>query len=545
MVVTSDMLKDLAKTKPEELNRGRRKTGHTFRAFDLPRWIEKHIGDNIRREGPYQRDGHRWVLKECPGCHNTDKSAFILQFPDGVIGGGCQHNTCGIKSWRDLRRHYEPDAYDQVSPSSSLIGEGRGDALVVTKFSEMVPPNKPRDFLVEDLIPARFPSAIHGDGGVTKSLNAAHLSHCVARGVDWLGRKTMKTDAMLLDFELDQEEQARRNHEIAEGMGYDRPPENYYYLCAAGAKTRDAFDAAYRHCVDNEVGFMVVDSIGVAMQGDNEAARDVLGFFREVLGPFRAAGITVLLIDHQSKLQHGESYQNKTMFGSVYKSNMVRSVVQIEARDREEGSLSLTMRHKKTNFGALQDPFGVRVAFEYGKITVEKEDLSHADLAEEGTVSAKERVLKALEDGPAYPDDIAEVTGLAPKTVKNKLTDLRKAGKVKTTGNKSGQSEEVSLASLSLKGRGQGHLHTSDFPEIEFIDGARDIKANFNTTRNNLRKLYKKDPDAKNLGAGEAIERTKKHLPGAHMSGPRIVEWAIRLARKEVKLGNVVKKETA
>jgi hypothetical protein len=58
-----------------------------------------------------------------------------------------------------------------------------------------------------------------------------------------------------------------------------------------------------------------------------------------------------------------------------------------------------------------------------------------------------------------YPADIAEATTLAPKTVKNKLTDLRKAGKVENTGNQAGQSMEVSLVSPTYKGRGrEGHL---------------------------------------------------------------------------------------
>ena len=60
----------------------------------------------------------------------------------------------------------------------------------------------------------------------------------------------------------------------------------------------------------------------------------------------------------------------------------------------------------------------------------------------------------ALENGPAYPWEIAEVTGLALKTVKNALTSLRKQAMVVATGEVDGRAEQVELivpASLPYK----------------------------------------------------------------------------------------------
>lgn len=363
-----------------------------------------------------------------------------------------------------------PAGDKEVSLSLSLNTEDTRDILRIKSFAELVPPNKPRSYVVGGLVPERFASAFYGDGGVAKSLNAMHLGQCVARGEEWLEHATKQMPVLYLDFELDEEEQARRGHEVAHGMGYTEPPTDIHYLCAAGATTRETFQAALDFCVEHGEGLLIVDSLGVALEGDAEASRDVLGFFRNVAGLFRAAGITVLLIDHQSKLQAGERYQNKTMFGSVYKSNMVRSVIQFETRDRAEGKLHLTLRHKKTNFGTLQNPFGARVVFEYDRTTIEYEELSAADLAEEGTMNSRDRVLKALEDlGTAYPEDIAEATGVARKTVKNALTALKNQGKVQLTGNTKGQAQEVSLASLPYKGQGHFIDRVQD-PEDEWED---------------------------------------------------------------------------
>jgi hypothetical protein len=49
-------------------------------------------------------------------------------------------------------------------------------------------------------------------------------------------------------------------------------------------------------------------------------------------------------------------------------------------------------------------------------------------------------------DGSAYPDDLADDTGLARSTVKNEINKLKKTGRVETTGEVRGQMEEVRLA---------------------------------------------------------------------------------------------------
>jgi DNA-binding transcriptional ArsR family regulator len=110
------------------------------------------------------------------------------------------------------------------------------------------------------------------------------------------------------------------------------------------------------------------------------------------------------------------------------------------------GTLNVRLRHKKTNFGALVDPFDVSLSFSDETIIASTRNLGPADLAQEATLNAEDRVAAALEDGPAYPDEIAEATGLVRGTVKNKITALKKAGRVEATGEIQGQMEQVRLA---------------------------------------------------------------------------------------------------
>ena len=75
------------------------------------------------------------------------------------------------------------------------------------------------------------------------------------------------------------------------------------------------------------------------------------------------------------------------------------------------------------------------------------------------SLAAPDRVKLALEDEPAYPWEIAEITGVPLKTVKNVLTGLRKQGTVEPTGEIENRTERIRLcvpASLSLYRDGDG-----------------------------------------------------------------------------------------
>jgi AAA domain len=345
-------------------------------------------------------------------------------------------------------------------PSPSLYKEeGRGRKLEAMKFSDMEAP-APRRYLLEDLVLAAYVTLLYGDGGVAKSLLALALAVAVSGGSrKWLGRGVESCPVLYVDFELDAEEQSRRVRQLCRGQDLDTPPDNLFYMSALGHPAKEAFASALDACKEHEVGLIVVDSLGPALQGDAEAARDVIGFFQRSIEPFRVEGVAVLIIDHQSRLQAGQSYQSKGAFGSVFKTNLARSVIQAQATERGEGTLTVRLRQKKHNFGPLVEPFGVKLSFSEEAVSLEAIELDASELAEEATLNATDRVKLALESGPAYPWDIAEQTGLAVKTVKNVLTGLRKQQIVEPTGELENRTEKVRLcvtATLSLYRDGDG-----------------------------------------------------------------------------------------
>lgn len=361
---------------------------------------------------------------------------------------------------------WKPGEVSLASPSPNGKGHG-GHRFRAIRFND-IPEPEPRRYLLDGLIPENYPTILHGDGGVAKSMIALSFGLAVSRGGEWLGRDVGAGSPVLyLDFELDAAEQRRRLNRLACGANLDRLPDTLLYGGALGIPIRDALRAAVEECRYHSVKLMILDSMGMALGGNAEAAQDVIGFFNDVMEPFRAAGVTVLVIDHQSRLQAGQKYQDKGTFGSAYKEHLARSRIQVEATDRAENVLTVRLRHKKHNFGPLAEPFEVKLTFTEEAVALEALNLSAADLADEGTLSAKERVRLALKEGPAYPAEIADATDLALKTVKNKLSELRKAGEVEPTGTMDGQAEQVSLVSPSLIGDRDGDTGKVEEPVME------------------------------------------------------------------------------
>lgn len=426
--------------------------------FDIPAFIERHGIEVLKEDewdGPDLWEGSsKWIV-ECPWNGHTDNACHIIQNPEGVISARCKHDSCQGKDWRDFRQHFEPSLpfpflKDSNGNDSTDLDDDDEFISSIVDVAESTRPRGEQPYLVAGVLPERYPTVFFGDSGSMKSILTEHLEQCVARGIPWMGHATKRTNVLTLDFELDTNTHNRRAHDVAKGMGFRQPSPGSYYKECAGIAPKRAMSAALRACKRLNIGLLIIDSLGVALEGDAEAARDVIGFMRNHVDQFRAAGITTLIIDHQGKLQSGEKYQGKTQFGSAYKKHLSRSVFQLEKREGTEDESRVTFRQTKTNFGRELDPFGVKVTWGFENIAIEPEELSQADLAAEGTVNVSTRILIALQDGPKFPRELAEELDAEPSTIKSRLTGLRSAGKIEDTGLTENRSRQVRLVALPL-----------------------------------------------------------------------------------------------
>jgi hypothetical protein len=293
-------------------------------------------------------------------------------------------------------------------------------------FSEQGEP-KEREYLIESVAVKNYTIVAYGAGGVAKSFAVLAAGIAIAGDVDkWLGLQVLDHGYVLyLDFELDADEQHRRVRDLCAGMGVEIP-RKLAYFSALGMNTEQAFKKARAFVKKYQAKAVIIDSMGLAMSGDMDRARDVIAFHRQYTDQLRALGTTPFVVDHEGKLQAGENRKEKGPTGSAFKSWTTRSVLQfiLEEYDEANSSLDIRVRQHKTNFKPTK-PFGVRFTFAEKKVAVEAIDLQDTELVDEAYVPVKDRIVAALKPGEATIRDLAELTGAEVGTIRNKISELK------------------------------------------------------------------------------------------------------------------------
>ena len=320
-------------------------------------------------------------------------------------------------------------AIPDIPDSRSLRNRESGIGNVLAVWQQSEPP--PRHWLVPDLLPEGCISLWYGDAGVFKSYLATALGMCLAAGRPFLGRGGDKPYRVLyVDTELDANEFVRRAYALARGMGLERPPVGLFYYHPTGSladyETLESIDA-----IRLEVGadLVIVDSLSLGAYGTDMSAADVT---TRIMAGLKRLG-TVLAIDHIAKPLPGANLSGYRPFGSQFKWADARCITQVLKAESGEG---VVLRPAKSNFGALGQPIGVKVAFEPGQVTVTSTDVSDLDGVTEHLPKLEQVAMELAKYGSdgAEPSELAEALEMSEKTVRNHLAILRKQERAEPVG---------------------------------------------------------------------------------------------------------------
>src|SRR5882757_7842247 len=96
----------------------KKKSKSTLSAKDF---IEKYELATVREE-PYKR-GTKYLLAECPFCHETDHCACVYDTPftEPYIGFSCSHNRCKDLTGKDLWYRFESKASDETNTDQAAM----------------------------------------------------------------------------------------------------------------------------------------------------------------------------------------------------------------------------------------------------------------------------------------------------------------------------------------------------------------------------------------------------------------------------------------
>ena len=90
----------------------RERVGTQYQRFDIHEWLGRYGLTYRTKEG--LRAKEILELDACPFDPNhVNGDAKVFIYPDGKISFKCHHNSCSGYKWQDVRKKFEPDAYER------------------------------------------------------------------------------------------------------------------------------------------------------------------------------------------------------------------------------------------------------------------------------------------------------------------------------------------------------------------------------------------------------------------------------------------------
>ncbi len=323
-----------------------------------------------------------------------------------------------------------PNGSGTVNGTENVADQGTSVSSSVIKLWELPEPG-PRRWVVSGLVPEEAITILYGDGGQGKSFLALYLSTLVCLGWQFANCHVEKRNVLYIDAELDVKELGRRAYDIARGLGLSVPPIGLHYHKLTGSlNDGNALVDVHKAIYESGAGLCVLDSLTIGFYGgEAKEARDVTALMKHI-----EAWGTVIAIDHIRNPEPGANVSGYRPFGSVFKYNQARSVIQLV---KAPGG-AIVLRPSKGNFGALSDPVNLAMEFAPGKVTFTPIEVGDDRLAGiDSHLPAKERVYHelAMHKEGAKPEDLEESLGMKKGTIRNHLTTLKQDGKAEQMGN--------------------------------------------------------------------------------------------------------------
>lgn len=283
-------------------------------------------------------------------------------------------------------------------------------------------------FLVDGFIPQGYISTIYGDGDQGKSYFALLLAVAVATGSPFLGRQTRQGKVLFVDGELSKDLQSERLRLICAGLGVDVRTTGNLYLetpedLLTQCQEKDLVSCLTKLKKDEDFDLIILDSFGALFGINPESGQEVPNLFKRL----QSLG-SLLMTDHQPK-----NSQKPSLFGSVYKRNLTRSLWHVSAKELGKGN-KLTFKHEKHNFSKRQDSFSVDMVFEEDAVFFRQAELD--EVAAKG-LNRPEQILSAMKKlGDATAVEIGEEIGLSAENVRSYITDLKEVELLEPVGKK-------------------------------------------------------------------------------------------------------------
>jgi len=279
--------------------------------------------------------------------------------------------------------------------------------------------------LLDPLLPRGESTVICADGGSGKSMLALAVGISVASSHEVAGifKPVEKCSVIYLDWETTERETNSRMGQICQGLKI-RVPDNIHYLSMSRGLADD-IRTLQAEIEKLKIGLLIIDSIAPACGAEPESADSII----RVMNSLKSLSCTKLIVAHVSKASADQNTPSRP-YGSVFLWNLARSVWEVKkAHDEEDDVLPLGLFHRKSNYGRLHAPIGIRFEFEPWGISIEPHDPMKREEFQ-GHLSLSRRIQAALREGSLTTTEVAERVTCSPDSAGRILRRLRENGKI-------------------------------------------------------------------------------------------------------------------
>ena len=170
-------------------------------------WTEAQLYELMDQSAARESDPVRWQKRRG-------------EIPDLVKSAADKHAAKAAQVFGDVSPE-PPEATPSSGPNAPIPAVGQPlSVLPLLKPADMASRKvKPREWIVEPLIPKGEPTLVYGKGAAGKSLALLQLAICIASGKQWLGRDVPKGRALFFTCEDNTDELTRRAADILKSLG--------------------------------------------------------------------------------------------------------------------------------------------------------------------------------------------------------------------------------------------------------------------------------------------------------------------------------------
>ena len=295
-------------------------------------------------------------------------------------------------------------------------------------------------WLANPLLEADEHTVLFAAAGTGKSVLALGICIQISTGkkvIPGISLPDETTNVLYLDWETSQANHARRLRSICSGISLDLADlSDKVHYWRMEYPLLDSLEDIRSFVITNKIGLIIVDSAGVAADGDINSTEVGTAYIKAV----RALGsVAVLTITHMSHDQI-ERGKGKTLrpIGSVYFQNGPRSSWGLvgDQDERAETLKHLGLVHVKSNNDALKSPIGFVADFSDKDIIRWKAESVHANQNVAQHATTNSRITNLLTTGGRFTlraiydelDDLKQDT--VSRTVRRmvKAKDIAKEG---------------------------------------------------------------------------------------------------------------------